>query len=169
MAATYARFQGSAQCGVGAAGDYARISSVDDCTLAGRSVGLLQSNQQATLGSYTQSAPGGCFVIGGVSVSFNANAASSGAGDVLCRLASAASPPPPPDVAAPASSDDGGFPVALVVTICAVVLLLALACAWANRERLCRRRPPPPPPRRYPVPPPPRPLVYAPVVAPPRR
>lgn len=157
--ATYRRFQGSARCGEDVASGYALIASQDDCTAAGRALGLLQSSQQATFGAYTQSAPAACFLIGGVSVSFNANAASAGAGDVLCRLAASASPPPPPppDVATTAD-DDESFPVWAILLIVAVGLLVLVAlAAWLlrsrNRERDVAplpRAPPPPPPRRYP-------------------
>jgi hypothetical protein len=155
--ATYQRFQGSARCGEDVASGYALITDQADCTAAGRALGLLQSSQQATFGAYTQSKPGGCFVIGAVSVSFNANAASSGAGDVLCRLAAAASPPPPPpDVAA--SDDDGeSFPVWAILLIVVGVLLALLALAsvlWRSRRNRqvapLPRAPAPPPPRRYP-------------------
>jgi len=154
--ATYQRFQGSARCGEGAASAYALIASQADCTAAGREAGILQSSQQATLGSYTASSPAACFVIGGVSVSFNANAASAGAGDVLCKLlaASASPPPPPPDVATTAD-DDEPFPVWAIILIVAVGLLALVALgAWLlrsrDRERDVAPQRPLPPSRRYP-------------------
>ena len=144
---------------------YALITSVEDCTLGGRSVGLLQSNQQATLGSYVQSNPAGCFSIGGVQVVQNANSASSGAGDVICRVAAAVASPPPPDIASTdlgGSSGLEGWQIALIVVAAVLIGILGCVCNFSDfwveffpasqraRGRGRGRSPPPPRARQPP-------------------